>query len=163
MQATTPAPQRKARIEIIPLIDIMFFLLASFMLVSLTIIRLQGLHLTLPSILPSSTPVSADEVLRLEVSAAADGKDTSVFALDKQPMTAGDLVRALKKHFTADQAEAKETRLFISVDRNAKHANLIEALDRVKESGLQKFSFSLKPGGNASPAPSAPRAAVPQR
>ncbi len=44
-----PAPRRKARIEIIPLIDIMFFLLASFMLIALAMIRLQGMAMTLPS------------------------------------------------------------------------------------------------------------------
>jgi biopolymer transport protein ExbD len=33
MEFTSPIPHKKARIEIIPLIDIMFFLLASFMMV----------------------------------------------------------------------------------------------------------------------------------
>ena len=36
MDVSSPIPHKKARIEIIPLIDIMFFLLASFMMVSLS-------------------------------------------------------------------------------------------------------------------------------
>src|SRR2546422_11668088 len=42
-------PHKKARIEIIPLIDIMFFLLASFMLASLALIRLQSIRMDLPT------------------------------------------------------------------------------------------------------------------
>ena len=39
-------PHKKARIEIIPLIDIMFFLLASFMLVSMSMIKLRPFRMT---------------------------------------------------------------------------------------------------------------------
>ncbi len=159
MQATAPSPQRKARIEIIPLIDIMFFLLASFMLVSLTMTRLQGLHVSLPSITASHPTVSTGEILKLEVSATTDGRNASIFTLARQPITAEALVVALKQRMAADQAEAKETKLFIAVDRNARHANLIQALDKVKEAGLQKFGFSLPRGGAAS---SSPTRAVPQ-
>ena len=42
LSANMPPPRRKARIEIIPLIDIMFFLLASFMLISLSMIKPSG-------------------------------------------------------------------------------------------------------------------------
>ena len=38
---SSPVPQRKARIEIIPLIDVMFFLLTAFMLVSLSMQKMQ--------------------------------------------------------------------------------------------------------------------------
>ena len=37
MKIPSPLPPRRARLEIVPLIDIMFFLLASFMLVSVTL------------------------------------------------------------------------------------------------------------------------------
>ena len=46
---STPVPIKKARIEIIPLIDIMFFLLASFMLVSLSMINMKGVDVNLPT------------------------------------------------------------------------------------------------------------------
>src|SRR5438874_5511500 len=46
----SPLPHRRARIEIIPLIDIMFFLLASFMMASLSMIRLQSVkNMELPA------------------------------------------------------------------------------------------------------------------
>ena len=54
MHLASPLAKKHARIEIIPLIDIMFFLLASFMLVSLTMINMKAIEVKLP------TAVSAD-------------------------------------------------------------------------------------------------------
>src|SRR5512132_186331 len=49
MKIGSPLPHKKARIEIIPLIDIMFFLLAAFMMASLSMIRLQSIKMDLPT------------------------------------------------------------------------------------------------------------------
>src|SRR6516164_8239417 len=49
MKIGTPYPEKKARIEIIPLIDIMFFLLASFMMASLSMMKLQSIKMNLPT------------------------------------------------------------------------------------------------------------------
>ncbi len=43
MEVASPIPKKHARIEIIPLIDIMFFLLASFMMVSLSQTTMKGM------------------------------------------------------------------------------------------------------------------------
>ena len=49
MKFASPIPHKKARIEIIPLIDIMFFLLASFMMVSLSQVHMKGMKVNLPT------------------------------------------------------------------------------------------------------------------
>ena len=49
MKIYSPLPRKKGRIEIIPLIDIMFFLLASFMMVSLTMQHLMSMRVSLPT------------------------------------------------------------------------------------------------------------------
>ena len=49
MRVSSPVPHKKARIEIIPLIDIMFFLLASFMMVSLSQVHMKGMKVNLPT------------------------------------------------------------------------------------------------------------------
>ena len=49
MRMRSPIPKKHARIEIIPLIDIMFFLLASFMMVSLSQTHMKGISVNLPS------------------------------------------------------------------------------------------------------------------
>ena len=54
MKIGSPLLHKKARIEIILLIDIMFFLLASFMMVSMTMIRMQSIKMDLPTATPKA-------------------------------------------------------------------------------------------------------------
>jgi biopolymer transport protein ExbD len=49
MRVTSPVPHKRARIEIIPLIDIMFFVLASFMKMSLSQTDMKGIRVNLPA------------------------------------------------------------------------------------------------------------------
>src|SRR5438876_10951176 len=58
MRIASPIPHKRGRIEIIPLIDIMFFLLASFMMVSLSQTHMKGIKVALPSanVPPPNTP-----------------------------------------------------------------------------------------------------------
>ena len=49
MKISSPIPKRRSRIVIIPLIDIMFFLLASFMMISLQMSRTADIRVNLPS------------------------------------------------------------------------------------------------------------------
>ena len=66
MKIVSPLPHKKARIEIVPLIDIMFFLLAAFMMVSLTMIHMQSIKVNLPTATqePNVGPPSAAEPAR---------------------------------------------------------------------------------------------------
>ena len=71
MKIGSPLPHKKARIEIIPLIDIMFFLLASFMMVSLTMIKMQSIKMDLPT----ATQATRDfkpEIINISVDKAGD-------------------------------------------------------------------------------------------
>src|SRR3954451_25474480 len=58
MKVASPIPKKHARIEIIPLIDIMFFLLASFMMVSLSQTHMKGIKVNLPAntVQPANQP-----------------------------------------------------------------------------------------------------------
>ncbi|MGA2661314.1 MAG: biopolymer transporter ExbD, partial [Verrucomicrobiota bacterium] len=49
MKLRSPLRPRRTRLEIIPLIDIMFFLLASFMMVSLQLQKVRTLKASLPT------------------------------------------------------------------------------------------------------------------
>src|ERR687887_1926606 len=62
MKIPSPVPHKKARIEIIPLIDIMFFLLASFMMVSLSQTHMKGIRVNLPSGPPPAAQPKKDYV-----------------------------------------------------------------------------------------------------
>ena len=68
MKLTSHTPHKKARIEIIPLIDIMFFLLASFMLVAMSMVKLQAIQTrTCPSRPPPRTPVKKPDFVAIGV------------------------------------------------------------------------------------------------
>ena len=62
MRVASPIPKKRARIEIIPLIDIMFFLLASFMMVSLSQTHMKGIKVNLPAQGAPPTTVTKDYV-----------------------------------------------------------------------------------------------------
>src|SRR6476620_10806622 len=73
MRVSSPIPHHKARIEIIPLIDIMFFLLASFMMVSLSQVHVKGIKLHLP------TGISGQTQSRREYVALSVDKDGEIY------------------------------------------------------------------------------------
>ena len=125
LSANAPSPRRKARIEIIPLIDIMFFLLASFMLISLSMIKLQGMAMTLPAktMTPPPNPDDKPDILRVDVGPTGD------YFVDKVPITAAALLEMLQKKFDADTKENKDTRVFINADKTSTHGMVIDILD----------------------------------
>src|SRR5581483_12174311 len=83
-----PGDHAEARIEIVPLIDIMFFLLASFMLVSLSMVNLKSVKVNLPTAVTSSTDTKRDFV---DISVAKTGE----FYLDKKPVASNELINTL--------------------------------------------------------------------
>ena len=84
----SPIPHKKTRLEIIPLIDVMFFLLAAFMMVSLTMTKQQTIKVNLP-VASASQPDFKPDMLNLGVSAAGD------IYLDQQLTTLPDLEKKL--------------------------------------------------------------------
>lgn len=134
MKMRSPLPVKKNRLEIIPLIDIMFFLLASFMLVSLSMRRQQTIKVNLP--VTSSTPGDfKPDKINLAVDAAG------LLYLDQNRVTLPDLETALAARHQA----AADTPVYISGDREARHGDMIALLDAVKRAGFQKIAFQTRP------------------
>src|SRR5688572_3178348 len=88
MKLRSPLPQKKSRLEIIPLIDIMFFLLASFMLVSLSMTKMRTVKVDLPAAVASQSDIKPDTI-DLGVNAAGD------YFFGTEQMSLPDLERAL--------------------------------------------------------------------
>jgi biopolymer transport protein ExbD len=152
MKLNSPLPHRKARIEIIPLIDIMFFLLASFMLVSMSMIKLEGLKMSLPQ---ASTATREDKPDFMTINVAPTGDVT--WEKDPTPLTPEMLTEKLKPVF----AENKDVRIYINADRDATHGTVVDVLDRVKRIGIKAVSFAIRPGGEKVTPPAAPAGARP--
>ncbi|MGV3772481.1 MAG: ExbD/TolR family protein [Verrucomicrobiales bacterium] len=131
----------EAKIEIIPLIDIMFFLLASFMLVSLSMVNMKSVKVNLPTA-TTATADAAKDFLNITVD-----KGGMLF-LDKKPMGANELSAFL----SAQHKTNANLRVFISGDQDARHGDVIKALDIVRSVGIEKVAFEIREG-TASPTP----------
>jgi biopolymer transport protein ExbD len=127
-------PENEARIEIIPLIDIMFFLLAAFMLVSLSMVNLKAIKVDLPTATAANTETRKD-LLSLSVDQAG------IIYLEQQPVGPNELAVRL----TALYAQNPGLRIFISGDREAKHGDMVRALDIIRSVGIQKLAFEIRP------------------
>jgi len=133
MKVSSPIPHKKARIEIIPLIDIMFFLLASFMMVSLSQVHLKGIKVNLPAGVSGETQTKREYV---SVSVDKDGH----YFFDKDEIGDNELLNRLRMA----HASAPDAKVFLRGDRESAHLNVAHALDIIRSSGYYKVSFEIK-------------------
>jgi len=125
--------RKKARIEIIPLIDIMFFLLACFMLVSLTMVNSKSVKVSLPT---AQTGDLENKPNTLSISVDSTG---GIF-LNKHPVGKNELQGEL----TRERTQNANTRVVISGDVDARHGTVITVLDRVRSAGIQNIAFQIR-------------------
>lgn len=140
MKIVSPLPHKKARLEIIPLIDIMFFLLASFMLVSLTMTKQRTINVNLP------VAAAAHNDLKPETISLAVTSGGQVF-LEKEPITLEALGDLLKQRLALN----KDLPVYISGDAATPHGAMVAVLDYVRRSGVTKVAFNVKPTEPAAP------------
>jgi biopolymer transport protein ExbD len=134
MKIGSPLPHKKARIEIIPLIDIMFFLLASFMLASLSMIRLQSIKMDLPTATMAKRDFKPD-IVNIAVDKIGD------IYVEKKQVNVVQLQEYLSNKFRANT----NFPVYISGDKDATHGAVIRVLDIVRREGIQKVSFAIAP------------------
>lgn len=135
MKLSSPIPRRQSRIVIIPLIDIMFFLLASFMMVSLQMDKTHNIRVNLPS----STEARHD--FKPDMLNIAVDKSGGVW-LEKKQIALPQLSLVLSNRFRSDT----NLPVFISGDRDALHGDMVNVYQAVRDAGVQKVEFSV--GGN---------------
>jgi len=123
----------EARIEIVPLIDIMFFLLAAFMLVSLSMVNMKSVKVNLPT-----AATAAPDTKKQFVDISID-KSGGVF-LDKEPVGLNEL----RGKLVAAAKATPELRVFISGDQESRHGDVIRVLDTVRAAGIEKVAFEIR-------------------
>jgi biopolymer transport protein ExbD len=133
MKIRSPLPRRRTRLEIIPLIDIMFFLLASFMMVSLQMQKVRTIKASLPTA-TQITSAKKPDMIKLKVDAYGQ---TSV---DNKPLTFPELGRLLAERLRANA----NVPVYLSGNRNSTHGQMIYVLDFVKRAGAQRVAFAVK-------------------
>lgn len=133
MKIPLPTSRRKARIEIIPLIDVIFFLLATFMMISLSMIKNQGINVNLPT---ARTSASEDRSKSVTIAVT----ETGDVYLDKEKISMSVLPQALKEL----KIQYPDLKVFINGDAKAYFESAIKVLDEVRVAGITKVAIQTK-------------------
>jgi biopolymer transport protein ExbD len=139
MKLPSPIKRKHSRIEIIPLIDIMFFLLASFMMVSLQLDRTQNIKVNLP---PSA---EAQHDFKPDMLNIAVDKAGAVW-LEKKQLTLPELGTVVSNRFKMDT----NLPVYISGDQETLEGSMQDVLEILRRAGVQKVAFMV--GGKEGPA-----------
>ena len=151
MRLSSPVPKKHARIEIIPLIDIMFFLLASFMMVSLSQTHMKGIRVNLPAAV-GPPPSGVKDFVSIKVLEGNAVFFDNVYVPDDQVMP---------RLFQLHRAN-KDIKISISAQPMAMYGDVIGVLDKVRSVGITKVGYQIRAAGGvtqtgpAAPAPPPP-------
>jgi biopolymer transport protein ExbD len=133
----SPRSKRHARIEIIPLIDIVFFLLATFVMVSLSMVKNQGISVNLPT---AHTGAAQDHAESTTISITATGEvffNKQLIGLPQLETTLRDLA-----------AHNPDPRVLINGDAKAEFGKAILVLDTARKLGITKVAIQTQPAKN---------------
>lgn len=122
---------RKGRIEIIPMIDVMFFLLATFMLSSLSMQNLDSLQVNLPQ--GQAEKLKADAPVTLTLTG-----DSQIF-VNRTPVTLETLAATLRPLLHDTQQS-----VVVSADNEAPQGMVVQAMLRARSAGAQHFLIAVK-------------------
>lgn len=133
--------KRRARIEIIPLIDIIFFLLATFVMVSFSMIKNQGISVRLPT---AATGVAQE---RRDTPATVTVKENGDLFLNKEKLGSQALLDRLKEM----KANDPEQKVFVNGDELSYFGDVVTVLDNIRQAGIEKVAIQTK-GASTAPA-----------
>ena len=126
--------KRKARIEIIPLIDIVFFLLATFVMVSLSMVKNQGISVHLPQAASGSRQTKGNNYTAITVT-----QNGEIF-FNKQKVDTTQLRENLK----ALKAKENDPVILLNGDDKAALGRAVEVLDEARKLGIKRVAIQTK-------------------
>lgn len=124
--------KQKPRIEMLPLIDIVFLLLVFFIYAMLS----MAVHRGLPVTLPTSAAAKIDKFLTLSVTLKSNGN----IYVDKEAVELTELSRVLKGRAQRE----KEPGVLLFADRTVSYQKLFRVLDQIKKSGIDRISLQAE-------------------
>ena len=130
--------ERGARVEMLPLLDVVFLLLAVFLLSVVRMVRSYAVPVDLPAM---ATGIQADVPAVLLLGVDAQGR---LFAAGEET-TLPQLRDRLRASLSADP----ELRVLLQADREARHGDVAELLDAVRAEGASKVLMVAEPAGRA--------------
>ena len=122
---------RHGRIEIIPMIDVMFFLLVTFMLASLSMQSLNSIAVNLPK--GEAESLQNREPITLTVT-----RDNHIF-IDKTPATLEQLAFVLKPLL-----KTNDLAVLVNADSDAAEGTVVQVMIQARRAGVEKFLIAVK-------------------
>ena len=120
---------KKVRIEMLPLIDIVFLLLVFFIYAMLS----MAVHRGLPILLPTSSSAKIGKSLVLSVSIQSDG----TLYVDKEQIALNDLAAVLKRK----TGSCKDPGVLLFAERSLSYQNLFRVLDQIRMADIRRISL----------------------
>ena len=126
--------QKKARIEIIPMIDVMMFLLVFFVLISVNVIPALGIKTQQPN--SSQTQSLKTPDIQVIVTLGKDGE----IQIDGKKVSLQQMVSAIR----AKTGSSATAAVIVNSDKGAEVQTLVDVMDEIKASGLGKVSLATR-------------------
>jgi biopolymer transport protein ExbD len=133
---------KRTRIEIIPMIDTMFFLLVFFMLSSLALVRLNGLPVNLPRASTAPKQPAGDLTITVD-------KNRQIY-VNKEPVTADTLANVLVQKAGGPNVDLANASVVINADLSVPHGIVVKCIDEARTVGITKFAIATAPENGAS-------------
>ncbi|HEY3779475.1 MAG TPA: biopolymer transporter ExbD [Fimbriimonadaceae bacterium] len=127
---------KRTKIEIIPMIDTMFFLLVFFMLSSLALTKMNGLPVNLPQASTAQRQDTTDLTVTID-------KNSQVF-VNKDPVDIRDLATKLVDKAGAG-ADLSKVSVVINADFSVQHGLVVRVMDDCRSVGISHFAIATKP------------------
>lgn len=133
MKIPLPGGRKRARIEIIPLIDVVFFLLATFVMVSLSMVKNQGVAVNLPSAVTASAQERQSSVT-VTVTRAGE------IYFNQELVTLPQMTKRLEELKSARD----DLKVFIHGDQDASFGKAVGVLDEIRKLGITKVAIQTQ-------------------
>lgn len=124
--------KRAPRIEMIPLIDVVFLLLVVFIYAMLS----MAVHKALPVALPTSTAAQIDRQTLISITVTAQGD----ILVNKTPVALAALAAMLRQRIAADP----QTAVMLFADRALAYQELFRVLDQVRLAGVTRIQLQAE-------------------
>ena len=128
-------PFKRARIEIIPMIDVIFFLLVFFMVSSLAMTKINSMPVALPKTSSNPEAIRQDVILTIK----ADG---SIF-LNKTPAT----LDSLPNRLAYEMHDSPQDVVVVNADQGAVYGLVVQVMDKARGIGVRKFALATEAAG----------------
>ncbi|MEP6517386.1 biopolymer transporter ExbD [Microcoleus vaginatus] len=151
MKIHLDTPAEEARIELVPLIDVIFCILTFFLLAALQLTRQQAINVDLPKAKTGQTQMREMLIVSID--------DFGQTYIDQLPVNYQQLDRVLKSF----QSKNPTGLMVLYAPQNARYAKVVEVLDKLREVGGDRVALATLPSSAPSPLPnpSVPNSGIP--